>query len=194
MTLSRDDALSLLTEYTESESLLKHAFSVEAAMRGYAQQGGHDIELWGITGLLHDFDYERFPTPTEDGHPYVGAAILREKGYPDEMVTAILGHALYTGVPRETELAKTLFACDELCGLITAAVLVRPDRSIHQLTVKSVKKKLKDKAFARGVSRDDIKLGVEELGVELDEHIAFVIASMARAASTLGLAGTNENQ
>ena len=190
MTLSRDDAFALLCEYTKSESLLKHALSVEAAMRWYARKYGEDETLWGITGLLHDFDYERFPDPTENGHPYRGCGILRERGYPEEMVEAIMGHAAYTGVERKTPLAKTLFACDELAGLITAAVYVRPDRSIHTLTVQSVKKKLKDKAFAKGVSREDVRLGTSEIGLELDEHVANVIEGMKVVADSIDLNGT----
>jgi len=185
--LSRASAFDLLQQYTASDSLLKHALSVEGAMRYYAEVLGEDSELWGITGLLHDFDYEKYPTSTE--HPYVGSKILREQGYPEEMITAILGHATYTGVARETRLAKALFACDELCGLVFASVLVRPDRNIANLNAASVKKKMKDKAFARGVNRDDITLGCFELGVELETHIGHVIAGMQRIAGSLGLTG-----
>lgn len=186
----RNAALALLHEYTHSESLIKHALAVEAAMRWYAEQGDHDVERWGVTGLLHDFDYERWPDPTPDGHPYIGNKILAELGYPEDVREAIMGHAAYTGVERRTPMAKALFACDELSGLITAAVLVRPDKSIHTLSVKSVKKKMKDKAFARGVNRDDIRIGCEEIGVELDEHIQNVITSMQQVAEELGLQGT----
>lgn len=193
---SRAEALELLKEYTRSESLLKHAYSVEAAMRWYAQQNAlsdEEIELWGITGLLHDFDYEQFPEPTApDGHPYKGNLILGERGYPDELREAIMGHALYTGTPRTTPIAKTLFAVDELCGLITAATLVRPDRSLHTLTAKSVKKKMKDKAFAKGCNREDIQLGAEELGIELTDHIDNVIAGMREIAEKLGLNGAEK--
>ncbi len=186
----REDALALLKEYTHSESLLKHAFAVEAAMRWYAEKGGHDVERWGVTGLLHDFDYERWPEPTPEGHPYMGNKILAELKYPEDVREAIMGHAVYTGVERRTEMAKTLFACDELSGLITASVLVRPDKSIHTLTVKSVKKKMKDKAFAKGVNREDIRIGCEELEIELGEHIENVITSMQAVAEELGLQGT----
>lgn len=187
--LNRDAAWELLCEYTKSESLRKHALAVEAAMLGYARKFSEDELLWGVTGLLHDMDYEAYPDPTEQGHPYVACKLLAEKGYPEQMIEAILGHAHYTGVARESLLAKTLFACDELSGLITASVLVRPDKSIHNLKLKSVKKKLKDKAFARGVSREDIRLGAEELEVDLDNHIEIVIQSLANAASELGLSG-----
>jgi len=182
---TRNDALSLLKEYTQSESLLKHAYSVEAALRGYAEKFGEDLELWGMTGLLHDFDYERFPDPVPGGHPYMGVQILGDLDYPEEIQTAIMGHAKYTGVRRESKLAKTLFACDELCGLVMASTLVRPDRSIDNLEVSSVKKKMKDKAFARGVDRQDIILGTQELGVELEEHIGLVILSMRKIATVL---------
>lgn len=187
--LSRENAWELLCEYTKGESLRKHALAVEAAMRGYARHYGEDEELWGITGLLHDMDYERYPEPNENGHPYIGCAVLSDQGYPEEVIQAILGHAHYTGVERSSLMAKALFACDELSGLIIAAVLVRPDKSLHSLKLKSVKKKLKDKAFARGVNRDDIRLGAEELEVELDTHIENVIAALALAASELGLSG-----
>jgi len=194
LTQSRDEALALLNEYTQSESLIKHALSVEAALRWYARMFGEDEHLWGVTGLLHDFDYERFPSYTLDGsqpegHPFTGCRILAERGYPKIMTDAILGHATYSRVSRETKLAKTLFASDELCGLVTAAVLVRPDRSLFALEPKSVRKKMKDKAFAKGVSREDIALGVQELGVDLDSHIANVIAGMRESAQALGLQG-----
>ena len=186
---SRDEAFALLNEYTKSESLIKHALAVEGAMRWYARHFKEDEQLWGNTGLLHDFDYEQNPTATPDGHPFVGCKILEELGYPNEMIQAILGHATYSGVARETLLAKTLFACDELSGLITAAVLVRPDKSIHELKVKSVKKKMKDKAFARGVNRDDISVGAKELEIELEQHIANVISGMQEISADLGLSG-----
>lgn len=189
MDKTRDEALSLLCDYTQSDSLIKHAFGVEAAMRWYANHLDEDIELWGITGLLHDFDYEKYPNPTEDGHPWVGSRVLSEFGYPPEIITAILGHAHYTSVPRESLMAKVLFACDELAGLITASVLVRPDKSIHNLTVQSVKKKMKDKAFARGVNRDDVIQGAQELAIDLDTHIGNVIMAMQAQASALGLEG-----
>ena len=185
----RGKANELLEEFTESESLKKHAYAVEAAMRWYAKSLDEDEQKWAITGLLHDFDYERFPDPESGGHPYKGSEILRERGYPEEMVEAILGHALFTGVARESRMAKCLFACDELSGLITACVLVRPDKDIKNLKVKSVKKKLKDKAFARGVNRDDIRMGVEEMEVEIDQHIANVIEAMTVEADRLGLNG-----
>ncbi len=189
MQKSRTEALALLQEYTSSDSLIKHALAVESAMRWYARYFGEDEELWGITGLLHDFDYERYPNAEPTGHPFVGCQILREQGYPEIMIEAILGHATYSGVPRVTKLAQTLFACDELCGLVTASVLVRPDRALSALEVKSVRKKMKDKAFARGVSRDDILVGAGELGLELDEHIGNVISGMNVVASELGLGG-----
>jgi putative nucleotidyltransferase with HDIG domain len=194
MTLpDRAAALALMHEYTASESLRKHMLSVEGAMRAYARKFGEDEERWGLAGLLHDFDYERFPneahSATEE-HPAAGVAILRERGYPDDILQAILGHAHYTHVPRETRMAKTLFAVDELTGLITATALVRPSKSVHEVDARSVRKKMKDKAFARGVSRDDVISGATELGVDLDEHIAFVIESMQARALDLGLSGT----
>ena len=189
----RDTALAIMHEYTASDSLRKHMLSVEAAMRAYAERFGEDVERWGLTGLLHDFDYERFPnaahSPTEE-HPAHGVRVLRERGYPNDILDAILGHATYSGVPRESRMAKTLFAVDELTGLITATALVRPSRSVHEVDARSVRKKMKDKAFARGVSREDVVQGATELGVDLDEHIAFVIAAMQRNAPALGLAGS----
>jgi putative nucleotidyltransferase with HDIG domain len=185
MKMNRQEAWELLNAYTKKENLIKHALSVEVAMRAYAKKFGEDEEAWGIVGLLHDFDYERFPT--EEEHPYKGAEILREKGVDEEWIRAILGHAEYTGTPRETLMAKTLFAVDELSGMITAATLVRPSRKIEDLTVKSVRKKLKDKAFAASVSREDIKKGAEELGVDLSEHIQFVIDAMKTISYELGL-------
>jgi len=167
--------------------------SVEAAMRAYAEKDGEDVERWGLAGLIHDFDYERFPndahSPTEQ-HPSAGVRILRDLGWPEAILDAIMGPALYTNTPRTTPMAKTLFAVDELTGLITATALVRPSKSVHEVEAKSVRKKMKDKAFARGVSRDDVINGAAELGVDLDEHIAFVIAAMQRSADALGLAGS----
>jgi len=190
---TRSDALALLRDYVQSESLLKHMLGVEAAMRWYATQAGcspEEIELWGITGLLHDFDYERYPDPIPpNGHPFKGNQILGELGYSEEVRTAIMGHATYTNVARTSPMAKTLFAVDELSGLITASVLVRPDKSIHNLEAKSVIKKMKDKAFARGCNRDDIKLGAEELGIEMTVHVENVITAMKGIAGELGLAG-----
>jgi putative nucleotidyltransferase with HDIG domain len=180
-----EDALKLLFEYTESENLRKHAFAVESVMRAYARKFGEDEEKWAIVGLLHDFDYEKFPTP--DQHPWVGSKILEERGYPEDIRKAILGHADYTGVPRDTLMAKVLYACDELCGFITAVALVRPNKKLEEVTVESVKKKLKDKAFARSVNREDIYKGAEELGIPLDEHIQFVIEAMKSIADKLGL-------
>ena len=189
---SRDDALALMHEYTASDSLRKHMLSVEAAMRAYAERQGEDVERWGLAGLIHDFDYECWPndahSPTEE-HPSEGVRILRERGWPEDILQAILGHALYCDVPRTTPMAKTLFAVDELTGLITATALVRPSRSVHEVEARSVRKKMKDKAFARGVSRDDVVNGAAELGVDLDEHIAFVIVAMQRSADAIGLAG-----
>jgi putative nucleotidyltransferase with HDIG domain len=189
---TRADALALMHEYTASDSLRKHMLSVEAAMRAYAEQRGEDVERWGLTGLIHDFDYERWPndahSPTEE-HPSEGVRILRARGWPEDILEAILGHALYCNVPRTTPMAKTLFAVDELTGLITATALVKPTRSVHDVEAKSVRKKMKDKAFARGVSREDVLTGAAELGVDLDEHIAFVIAAMQRSADAIGLAG-----
>lgn len=189
---SRAEALVLMQEYTASESLRKHMLAVEGAMLAYAAKFGEDEERWGLAGLLHDFDYERFPnaahSPT-DGHPWAGVQVLKQKGYPDDILEAILGHAHYTNTPRESKMAKTLFAVDELTGLVTATALVRPSRSVHEVDAKSVRKKMKDKAFARGVSRDDVINGANELGVDLDEHIAFVIASMRARSDDLGLSG-----
>ncbi|HMD32190.1 MAG TPA: HDIG domain-containing protein [Candidatus Acidoferrales bacterium] len=190
---TRDDAWNLLCEYTQNESLRKHALAVEACVRAYARQGGHDEDLWSLTALLHDFDYERWPnqahSATEE-HPAAGSKILRERGYPEDMIRAILSHADYTGVARQSALEHALFACDEVAGFLTACSLVRPSKSILDLEVSSVKKRLKDKAFARGVNREDVTKGAEELGLPLDEHIANCIAAMRAAADTLGLAGT----
>ncbi|PYO04890.1 MAG: HAD family hydrolase [Gemmatimonadetes bacterium] len=190
---SREDTLALMREYTASESLRKHMLAVEGAMRAYAQKFGEDEERWGITGLIHDFDYERFPndahSPTEE-HPSEGVRVLRSKGYPEDILQAILGHAQYTNAPRESKMAKTLFAVDELTGLITATALVRPTKSVHEVDAKSVRKKMKDKAFARGVNREDVINGANELGVDLDEHITFVISAMQARSADLGLAGS----
>ena len=185
---TRDDAWALLTEYTKSGSLLKHALAVEAAVRGYARTYGEDEESWGVVALLHDFDYERWPT-AED-HPFRGSEILRAKGYPDWMIRAILSHADYSGVPRESLLEKTLFACDEMAGFITAASLVRPSKSVLDLEASSVVKRMKDKAFARAVKREDLRAGAELLGLPLDEHIGNVIAFMRERADDLGLRGS----
>jgi putative nucleotidyltransferase with HDIG domain len=188
MDLTRAAAWQLLTEYTKSDSLLKHALAVEAAVRGYARQFAENEEEWGIVGLLHDFDYERWPS-LED-HPFRGAEILREKGYPEWVVRAILSHANYSGVPREGGLEKTLFACDEMAGFVTAASLVRPSKSVLDLESPSVVKRMKDKAFAKGVKRDDLRAGAELLGLPLDEHIRNVILFMRERADDLGLRGT----
>ena len=181
-------------EYTASDSLRKHMLSVEAAMRAYAEKFGEDSDRWGITGLIHDFDYERYPnnahSPTEE-HPAEGVRILRSKGFPEDILEAILGHGDYTGVPRESKMAKTLYAVDELTGLITATALVRPSKSVMEVESKSVRKKMKDKAFARGVNRDDVINGALDLGVDLDEHIDFVIRAMQGVAPSLGLAGVS---
>jgi putative nucleotidyltransferase with HDIG domain len=189
----RQDAWKLLREYTQSESLRKHALAVEACLRAYARKYGADEELWALTGLLHDFDYERWPNDEhhpEKEHPFEGSKILRQHGYPEDMIHAILGHANYSGVQRTSALDHALFACDELSGFLTACALVKPSKSIHEVEAASVKKKLKDKAFARGVSRDDVYKGAEELGVPLDEHINFCIAAMREVAGALGLSGT----
>jgi putative nucleotidyltransferase with HDIG domain len=180
----RNAAWTLLTEWTGSDSLRKHALAVEACMRAYARNFGEDEERWAVTALLHDFDYEKYPDAPD--HPLKGSEVLKELGWPEDVRVAILGHADYTGVPRETRMAKSLFACDELAGFITACSLVRPDR-IRSLEARSVKKRMKDKAFARSVSREDITRGAEELGVPLDEHIAFCIEAMRAIAGQLGL-------
>ncbi|HEX6807158.1 MAG TPA: HD domain-containing protein [Gemmatimonadaceae bacterium] len=189
---SRADALALMQEFTLSESLRKHMLAVEAAMRAYATHYGEDPERWGLAGLMHDFDYERFPNDAhapDAEHPAEGARLLRSRGYPDDVVIAILGHAPYTGVARTTRMARALFAVDELTGLITATALVKPSRSVHEVEARSVRKKMKDKAFARGVSREDVVLGAQELEVELDTHIQFVIDAMRANADVIGLAG-----
>jgi predicted hydrolase (HD superfamily) len=189
--MDRNAAWELLTEYTQSESLRKHALAVEACMRAYARRFGEDETLWGATGLIHDFDYEKYPDAPD--HPLKGNEILKDKGCAENIRLAILGHADYTGVPRETRMAKALFACDELAGFITACSLVRPER-IRSLEAKSVRKRMKDKAFARSVSRDDIIRGAEELGVPLDEHIAFCIEAMRGIATELGLEPAGDSQ
>jgi len=186
--MNRDAAWALLTEYTKSDSLLKHAMGVEAAVCGYARKFGENDAEWGIVGLLHDFDYERWPSL--DDHPFRGCEILREKGYPEWVTRAILSHAESSGVPRESRLEKTLWACDEMAGFITAASLVRPSKSVLDLEPASVIKRMKDKAFARAVKRDDLRKGAEELGLPLDEHIGNVIAFMRERADSLGLRGT----
>jgi putative nucleotidyltransferase with HDIG domain len=191
-TPSREDALAIVHEYTASDSLRKHMLSVEAAMRAYAEKFGEDVERWGITGLVHDFDYERFPNEAHsatDEHPAEGVRILRAHGFPEDILEAILGHANYSGVPRSSKMAKTLYAVDELTGLITATALVRPNKSVMEVEAKSVRKKMKDKAFARGVNREDVIEGAADLGVDLDEHIDFVIKAMQQVAPSLGLAG-----
>jgi putative nucleotidyltransferase with HDIG domain len=190
---TRDDAWQLLCEFTQSESLRKHMLAVEVCVRAYARKQGADEELWGITALLHDFDYERWPNnehAADKEHPAEGCRILRERGYSEEIIRAILSHAEYSGVPRQSALEHTLFACDELAGFITACTYVRPSKSILDLEADSVKKRLKDKAFARGVSRDDVRKGAEELGIPLEEHIAFCIAAMREQADALGLRGS----
>jgi putative nucleotidyltransferase with HDIG domain len=183
----RSAAWSLLTEFTQSESLRKHALAVEACMRAYARKFHANEELWGTVGLIHDFDYEKYPSAQE--HPYKGNEILKQRGYSDEIRRAIMSHAEYSGVPRETPLEKALFACDELAGFITACTLVKPGKSLTEVEAKSVRKKMKDKAFARSVNRDDIVNGARDLGMDLEEHIAFCIAAMKGIAAELGLAG-----
>src|SRR5579863_4617606 len=185
--MNRDDAWCLLTEFTQSESLRKHALAVEACMRAYAHKFGEDEQRWGVVGLVHDFDYEKYPSAEE--HPYKGNQILAERGWPDDVRRAILSHADYTGVTRESNLEKALFACDELAGFITATALVKPTKSLAEVDAKSVRKRMKDKAFARSVSRDDIVNGAAALGVDLDEHISFCIDAMKSVAKELGLAG-----
>ena len=188
--MTRDDALALMHEYTPSDALRKHMVAVSAAMRAYALKYGESEEDWGVVGLLHDFDYERYPndahSPTDE-HPSEGVRILAARGFPEPMQRAILGHASYTGVPRESLLAKVLYAVDELCGFLVACALVRPSRSLNDLEVSSVKKKLKDKAFARGVNRDEVRQGAEELGVVLDDHIQFVLEALRPVERDLGL-------
>jgi putative nucleotidyltransferase with HDIG domain len=181
----RNQDWNLLTEFTQSESLRKHALAVEACMRAYARKFGADEDLWGTVGLLHDFDYEKYPTPQE--HPYKGNEILKQRGYSDEIRRAIMSHAEYSGVSRDTSMEKTLFACDELAGFITAIALVKPGKSLAEVEVKSVRKKMKDKAFARSVNRDDMINGAKDLGLDLDEHIVFCIEALKGIAKELGL-------
>jgi putative nucleotidyltransferase with HDIG domain len=183
--LDRDAALTLLHEYTEGAGLRKHAYAVEAAMRAYARKQGQDETLWGVTGLLHDFDYEKHPT--KDEHPFVGCKILGERGYPGEMIEAILGHASYSGTERVSAMAKALFASDELCGLITATALVQPGKTLAEVTADSVLRKMKKKEFARSVNRGEIEQGAAELGIPLEEHVAFVLAALQSDAKALGL-------
>jgi len=188
--MNRAEALALVEEHTQSPGLRQHMLAVEAALRAYATHYGEDPDVWGLVGLLHDFDYERYPNEAhaaDDDHPSWGVRLLRGRGLDEPLCRAILGHASYTAVPRDTLLARCLFAVDELCGFLVACALVRPSRSLTDLEVASVKKKLKDKAFARAVSRDDIRIGAEELGVPLDEHIAFVIRALRPIEGTLGL-------
>jgi putative nucleotidyltransferase with HDIG domain len=193
--MTRDQALALVHEWTASESLRKHMLAVETAMRAYAGRLEGDVEAWGLAGLLHDFDYERFPNAERHAdreHPSEGVRYLRTIGVSDEVCDAILGHAHYTGVPRTTPMAQALFAVDELTGLITATALVKPTKSVHDVDSAGVRKRMKDKAFARGVSREDIVQGAQELGIELDAHVAFVIAAMQANAAALGLEGNRE--
>ena len=185
--MTRDDAWCLLTEFTLSESLRKHALAVEACVRAYARKFGENEELWGVAGLIHDFDYEKYPSLQD--HPYKGNEILKERGWPEEIQRAVLSHAEHTGVTRNSNLEKALFACDELAGFITAAALVKPNRSLAEVDARSVRKRMKDKAFARSVSREDIIKGAADLGVDLDEHITFCIQAMKSVAAELGLAG-----
>ena len=178
------DALNLMHEYTKSEALRKHMYAVEASMRAYARKQDKDEEKWAMVGVLHDFDYEMYPTLPD--HPLKGSEILKSKGYPDDIRNAILGHASFSNVPRESQMAKVLYACDELCGFISAVAVIRPNK-ITDLEISSVKKKLKDKSFAKNISREDIDLGIKELGVPLDEHIKFIIEAMKANAERLGL-------
>ena len=188
--MTRDEAVALMQEYTENERLRRHMYAVEAVMRAYARRFGEDEEQWGLVGLLHDFDYEKYPNDSHSAteeHPSFGVSLLRERGVSEVMCEAILGHAPYCGVARTTQMAKTLFAVDELCGFLVACALVRPTRSLQDLKVSSVKKKLKDKGFARGVNREDIRVGIEELAVPMDEHIQFLIEALRPHEETLGL-------
>ena len=193
---TRADALALMHEYTASESLRKHMLAVEAAMRAYAEHFGEDPERWGLAGLIHDFDYERYPnaahSATEE-HPAFGVGLLRERGWPEDILQAILGHATYCNTPRTTRLAQTLFAVDELTGLITATALVKPTRSVHDVDASSVLKKMKKKEFARGVNREDVIVGAQELGIDLERHIQFVIDAMRLSADAIGLAGVPQS-
>ena len=194
MDVNRERAWALLTEFTQSPSLIKHALSVEAAMRAYAQHFGEDEERWGVVGLIHDFDYERYPDmggdkPQDEWHTYAGARILRERGWPEEIVLDVLSHADYVGVPRDTTLRQALYAVDELTGLVAAVALVRPSKNIEDVKVRSIRKKWKDKAFAAGVNRQDVEEGAEALGVELGEHINIVLQAMQGIAAELELDG-----
>ncbi|MGC2324086.1 MAG: HDIG domain-containing metalloprotein [Terriglobales bacterium] len=186
----RQAGWSLLTEFTASENLRKHALAVEACMCAYARKFGEDEALWGVTGLIHDFDYEKYPTPAE--HPFLGNKILEERGWPETIRRAIMSHAQYSGVSRDSKMEKALFACDELAGLITATALVKPGKSLAEVDAKSVRKKMKDKAFARSVSREDIIQGAQDLGIDLEEHITFCIEAMKGIAGELGLAGNSD--
>src|SRR5215470_7871308 len=188
MGLSRDEAWAIVTEYTKGESLRKHMLGVEAAVRGYARQFGEDEDDWGAVALLHDFDYERYPD--QENHPFRGVEILKQRGYPEWVTRAILSHADYSGVPRESTLEKTLYACDEMSGFVTAAALVRPSKSVLDLEASSVIKRMKDKAFARSVPREDLRRGAEELNLPLEEHVGNVITFMRERADALGLRGT----
>jgi putative nucleotidyltransferase with HDIG domain len=185
--MNREDAWCLLTEFTQSESLRKHGLAVEACVRAYARKFGENEETWAIVGLIHDFDYEKYPTPAD--HPFRGSEILAERGVSEEVRRAILSHANYSGVLRESKLEKTLFACDELAGFITAVTLIKPSKSLNEVDAKSVRKRMKDKAFARSVSRDDIVNGAADLGVDMDEHITFCVEAMKGISEKLGLAG-----
>jgi putative nucleotidyltransferase with HDIG domain len=185
---SREEAWELVEEWVQSDSLRKHLLGVEAAMRAYARRWGEDEELYAVTGLLHDLDYERYPD-LDTGHPRMALALFEEKGYPRELIDAVAGHATFLGVPRESQMAKTLYAVDELSGFVSACALVRPT-GIEGMTPKSVKKKLKQPSFAAGVNRDEVRQGAEELGVDFDEHVAFLIAAMEERADELGLLGS----
>ncbi len=192
--ITRDNAVGLVREYTTSENLIKHMLAVEATMRAYARRFGEDEKLWGAVGLVHDFDYEQHPTmggdlPKDEWHVFAGAKILRERGWPEEIVRDVLSHADYAGIPRETLLSKALYACDELTGLVTAVALVRPSKDIRDVKVKSIKKKWKDRAFAAGVNRGDVERGAEDLGVDLWEHVGIVLEAMQGIAEDLGLDG-----
>ena len=188
MGLSRQDAWALVTEFTQSEALRKHMLAVEAAVRGYAREFGEDEDDWGAVALLHDFDYERYPD--QENHPFRGVEILQQRGYPEWVTRAILSHADYSGVPRQSRLEKTLYACDEMSGFVTAAALVRPSKSVLDLEASSVMKRMKDKAFARAVSRDDLRRGAEEMGLPLEQHITNVVRFLRERADALGLRGS----
>jgi putative nucleotidyltransferase with HDIG domain len=189
--MDRSQALAIVKEFVKNENLIRHMLAVEAAMRYYAEQHGSDIETWGTTGLLHDFDWEIHPSM--DQHPQDGAPILRERGVPEEVITAILSHASHTGIPRQSKMEKALYACDEITGLIVAVALVRPSRSIYDVKVKSVRKKWKDRSFAAGANREEITEACSEFGVDLWEHVDNVITAMRGIAPELGLAGTDQS-